>query len=219
MDQKGILTVVSGFSGAGKGTLMKGLLTRYGNYALSISATTRNPRINAVTGEKETDGVEYFFRTKEEFEKMIDNDELIEYARYQEHYYGTPRKYVEEQLNSGRDVILEIEVQGASKVKAKHPDTVLIFVTPPSAVELARRLRKRGTESEEEIRGRLRRATEEAEFIPAYDYLLVNDDLEDSIEKLHGIIRAEHSRRSRNGEFISEITRELKESMKGDDLS
>jgi guanylate kinase len=219
MNQKGILTVVSGFSGAGKGTLMKGLLSRYANYSLSISATTRKPRISAATGEKETDGVEYFFRSKEEFERMIDNDELIEYARYQEHYYGTPRKYVEEQLNSGKDVILEIEVQGAAKVKALLPDTVLIFVTPPSAKELARRLRMRGTESEEEIRGRLRRAAEEAGFIPAYDYLLVNDDLEDAITKLHGIIQSEHISSSRNEAFISEIMKELKESMKGDDLA
>lgn len=216
MDQKGILTVVSGFSGAGKGTLMKELCARYPNYALSISATTRKPRVNALTGNTETDGVEYFFRTREEFERMIDRDELIEYAVYQDNYYGTPKKYVDEQMACGKDVILEIEVQGANKVKTKLPDTVLIFVAPPSADELQRRLENRGTENTEQIRGRLRRATEEAEFIPAYDYLLINDNLDESVERLHDIIQSEHIRSSRSREFISEITNELKEKMKGD---
>ena len=217
MGSKGILTVVSGFSGAGKGALMRGLTGTYADYALSISATTRMPRVDPVSGKKETDGTEYFFRTKEEFERMIDHDELIEYARYQDNYYGTPRAYVEKMRNEGKDVILEIEVQGASKVKAKIPEAVLIFVTPPSATELARRLRKRGTETEEQIRGRLRRATEEAEFIPAYDYLLVNDDLQETVRRLHGIIQSEHIRVERNSDFLSEITSELKESMKGDE--
>ena len=131
MNRKGILIVVSGFSGAGKGTLMKALLARYEEYyALSISATTRRPR----TGE--ADGREYFFKTKEEFEKMIAKGELIEYARYVENYYGTPRAYVEKQLNTGRDVILEIEIQGALKVKKAFPETLLLFVTPPTAAEL-----------------------------------------------------------------------------------
>ena len=128
MNQKGILIVVSGFSGAGKGTLMKELLKRYEEtYALSVSATTRNPR------EGEVDGREYFFKTTEEFEKMIAKEELIEYARYVENYYGTPRTYVEQQLEAGKDVILEIEIQGALKVKERFPDTLLLFVTPPSA--------------------------------------------------------------------------------------
>ena len=127
MREKGILIVVSGFSGSGKGTIMKELLKQYDNYALSISATTRNPR----PGEK--DGREYFFKTVEDFEKMIAKEELIEYARYVDNYYGTPRAYVEEQLDAGKDVILEIEIQGALKVKEKFPDTLLLFVTPPSA--------------------------------------------------------------------------------------
>lgn len=214
MGRKGILTVVSGFSGAGKGTLMKNLCAKYYNYALSISATTRVPRINHMTGVEEKNGTDYFFVSKNEFEDMIDHDELIEYATYQDNYYGTPKKYVEEQLNAGRDVILEIEVQGATKVKTKFPDTVLIFVAPPSAAELQRRLRKRGTESEVQIRGRLRRATEEAESIPAYDYLLVNDDLQTTVDTLHHIIQSEHIRCKRNTDFISEITDELKENMK-----
>ena len=127
MREKGILIVVSGFSGSGKGTIMKELLKQYDNYALSISATTRNPR----PGEE--DGREYFFKTVEDFEKMIAKEELIEYARYVDNYYGTPRAYVEEQLEAGKDVILEIEIQGALKVKEKFPDTLLLFVTPPSA--------------------------------------------------------------------------------------
>ena len=129
-EKKGILIVVSGFSGAGKGTLMKKLMQDYDNYALSISATTRQPRVG------EEDGREYFFKTKDEFEKMIARDELIEYARYVENYYGTPKQYVMEQLEAGKDVILEIEIQGALKVKEKYPDTLLMFVTPPSAQEL-----------------------------------------------------------------------------------
>ena len=131
MNKKGILIVVSGFSGSGKGTLMKELLSRYPDtYALSISATTRSPR------EGEEHGREYFFISKEEFEKMIAKEELIEYARYVENYYGTPREYVEQKLDEGKDVILEIEIQGALKVKKAFPDTLLLFVTPPSATEL-----------------------------------------------------------------------------------
>ena len=134
MSQQGILVVVSGFSGAGKGTLMKELLKRYDNYALSISATTRSPR------EGETDGKEYFFVSKERFQDMIAQGQLIEYAQYVNHYYGTPKEYVESQMAAGKDVILEIEIQGALKVKKRFPDTLLLFVTPPSAQELKRRL-------------------------------------------------------------------------------
>ena len=147
MNKEGILIVVSGFSGAGKGTIMKALLERYDNYALSISATTRNPR----PGEEE--GKAYFFKTTEEFEKMIAQDDLIEYAMYVGNYYGTPKAYVEEQLCAGKDVILEIEIQGALKVKEKFPNTLLLFVTPPSAEELRKRLEGRGTETQEVIMG------------------------------------------------------------------
>ena len=156
-DNKGILVVVSGFSGAGKGTIMKGLMETYGdNYSLSVSATTRNPR----PGEKH--GVHYFFVSNEEFEAMIENDELIEHAGYVNHYYGTPRKYVEEQLEAGKCVILEIEMQGGFKVKEKFPEACLVFMTPPSVHELADRLTGRGTEPPEVIMERLRRAEEEA---------------------------------------------------------
>ena len=202
---KGILTVLSGFSGAGKGTAMKRLMEKYDDYALSISATTRNPR------EGEVDGREYFFKATEEFEKMIAQDELIEYARYVNHYYGTPRSYVEEQLENGKDVILEIEIQGALKVKEKFPDTILVFITPPSAKELRRRLIGRGTESMEVIEQRLARAKEEAEGIDDYDCLIVNDDLESCVDELHSVIQNEKKKVARNGEFISKIRKELNE--------
>ena len=201
---KGILIVLSGFSGSGKGTIMKELMRRYSEqYALSISATTRNPRPG------ETDGVEYFFRTKEEFESMIERDELIEYAKYVENYYGTPKAYVEEQLAAGKDVILEIEIQGALKVKDKFPDTVLMFVTPPSAEELKKRLVGRGTEEMSVIESRLSRAVEEAQGIEAYDYLVVNDDLDECVEKVHSIIRNEHYRVKRNLSAIYDMRNQL----------
>ena len=204
MENKGILIVVSGFSGSGKGTIMKRLLEKYDNYALSVSATTRSPR----PGEE--DGREYFFRTVEEFEKMIAKDELIEYAKYVDNYYGTPRAYVEEQLQSGKDVILEIEIQGALKVKEKFPETLLLFVTPPSAKELKNRLVGRGTESMDVIEFRMNRAKEEAEGMDCYDYLIVNDELEVCVEEVHRIIQGEHRRSIRNAAFIEYMKEELK---------
>lgn len=197
--------MVSGFSGAGKGTIMKELLAKYEqNYALSISATTRAPR----PGER--DGVEYFFKSREEFEKMIAAGELIEYAQYVGNYYGTPKAYVGKQLEAGRDVILEIEIQGALKVREQFPDALLLFVTPPNADELKRRLIGRGTESMEVIENRLARALEEAEGLEEYDYLVVNDVLEECVEEVHEIIRNEHYRVSRNAENIREMREELK---------
>ncbi|MDC7287156.1 guanylate kinase [Blautia schinkii] len=201
---KGVLVVVSGFSGAGKGTVMKRLLEKYDNYALSISVTTRNPR----PGEE--DGREYFFRSREEFEKLIHDDALIEYAQYVENYYGTPRSYVEQQLLAGKDVILEIEIQGAMKVKEKIPEALMVFVTPPSVEELQRRLSGRGTETPEVIAERLSRASEEAEGMAEYDYLLVNDDIEECVETLHEIIQSEHRRMTRNEEFVRTIKAEAR---------
>jgi len=208
--KKGILTIVSGFSGAGKGTLMKALLKKYDTYALSISATTRKPR------EGEVDGREYFFKTVEEFEQLIQEDTLIEYAKFVDNYYGTPKAYVEEQLNQGKDVILEIEIQGALKVKEKMPDTLLVFITPPSADELKRRLVGRGTETMDVIESRLARANEEAKGMDKYDYILVNDVLDKCVDDLHNLIQSEKCASERNNVFISKITEELKMFSKGE---
>ena len=210
MNRRGILIVVSGFAGSGKGTLMKEILSQYDNYALSISATTRKPR------GQEVDGKEYFFKTVEEFEKMIAQEELIEYANYVGNYYGTPRAYVEEQLASGKDVILEIEIQGALKVKEKFPDTLLLFVTPPSAEILKARLVGRGTETMDVVEMRMRRAAEEAAGLVSYDYILINDDLQTCVEQMHNIIQSEHFRTSRNVNFMQKIKDELSEGLKGE---
>ena len=203
MNHQGILVVVSGFSGAGKGTLMKELLKRYDNYALSISATTRAPR------EGETDGKEYFFVTKEQFEKMRDERKLVEYAQYVNNYYGTPKEYVEQKMAEGKDVILEIEIQGALKVKKRFPDALLLFVTPPSAEELRRRLVGRGTETLEVINARLARAAEEASGMEAYDYLLINDDLDRCVEEMHQLIQLQHNKTSYHLDFLSRMREDL----------
>ncbi len=217
---KGILVVISGFSGAGKGTLMKQLMATYGEeYGLSISATTRAPRVG------ETDGKEYFFISRDAFEKMIENGELIEYAQYVGNYYGTPKKYVFDQLEAGKNVILEIEIQGALKVKKQFPDTRLLFVTAPSAKELRDRLVGRGTESPEVITQRLCRAIEESEGIEFYDYLVVNDDITECTNRLHTIITNERNNRidenksytvSSNLEFINQMRKSLQGFSKGE---
>ena len=204
MKERGILAVVSGFSGAGKGTIMKGLMNRYDNYALSISATTREPR------EGEVHGREYFFVSEEEFEDMIREDRLIEYARYVDHYYGTPKDYVMSQMEAGKDVILEIEIQGALKVKEKFPETLLIFVAPPSAEELKRRLVNRGTETADVIDARMKRACEEAEQMDRYDYLLINDEIDRCVEELNSLIQGQHRRMTLQGGFVSQMKQELK---------
>lgn len=209
MEQKGILMVLSGFSGAGKGTLVKRLIQKYDNYALSVSMTTREPR------EGEREGVEYFFTTRERFEETIVQNGLVEYALYCGNYYGTPRAYVEEQLAAGKNVILEIEIQGALKIKKKFPESLLVFVTPPSAEELKRRLEGRGTEEPDVIARRLARASEESEGIEAYDYIVVNDKLEECVEELHRLVEASRRAPVRSQELIKEIREELKSFAKG----
>lgn len=209
-NRKGALFVVSGFSGAGKGTVMKKLLEKYDSYALSISMTTRAPR----PGEE--NGREYFFVDVETFEEKIKENKVIEYAKYCDNYYGTPREYVEEQLGKGKDVILEIEIQGALKVKEMFPDTVLLFVVPPSAAELKRRLVSRGTETEEVVKKRMHRAVEEARYMEKYDYIVLNDDLDRCVEELHGIVQTVHQESSRNAEKIKEMKEELEELSKGE---
>lgn len=202
--KKGILMVISGFSGAGKGTVVKKLLQNYDNYALSISMTTRAPR------EGEQDGREYFFVSRESFEETIEKNGLIEYATYCENYYGTPRAYVEEQLSAGKDVILEIEIQGALQIKERFPESLLLFITPPNAPELKRRLEGRGTETGEVIAKRLSRAYEESEGMDAYDYIVINDDLEQCVRELHAMIEAARNEPVRRKEFIARIREEMK---------
>lgn len=219
-DKKGILVVVSGFSGAGKGTIMKGLMSAYGEkYSLSVSATTRDPR----PGEEH--GVHYYFVSNEEFESMIANDELIEYAGYVNHYYGTPKKYVEEQLAAGKCVILEIEMQGGFKVKEKFPETAMMFVSAPSAEELRNRLIGRGTETPEVIQARLKRAYEESMEMDKYDYLVINDELSCCIDCLNEMLMNERNgkkelnekhRTSSNIEFINKMRKELLSFSKGE---
>ena len=210
MKHRGILIVVSGFSGAGKGTLMKELISTYDNYALSVSMTTRKPR----AGEEE--GKSYFFVEKEAFEQTIAEDGLIEYACYCGNYYGTPREYVESCLDKGQDVILEIEIQGALKVKEKFPDALLLFIMPPSAKELRRRLEGRGTESDEVICQRISRAAEEAEGIENYEYIIINDKLDECVKEMHIIINAARRSPQRNKELIAGMRSELDALVKGE---
>ncbi len=210
MSERGILTVISGFSGSGKGTVMKEIVNKYDDYALSISATTRSPR------EGEVDGREYFFKTEEEFKNMISNNELVEYAQYVGNYYGTPKQYVEEQLEAGRNVILEIEIQGALKVRDLFPDTVLLFITPPSAAELEKRLRGRGTEDDATIRARLKRATEEADGVENYDYIVINRDVTECAAEINKIVESKRNIAAKRLGLINDIKEELKTILEGD---
>lgn len=195
--------MVSGFSGAGKGTVMKELIRRYDHYALSISATTREPRAGEVNGR------EYFFKTRDEFIRMIESGELIEYAEYVNHFYGTPCDYVFQQMEEGKDVILEIEIQGALKVKEKYPEAVLIFIMPPSAKALKERLVGRGTEDMQVIEARLRRAVEESDGVEDYDYIVVNHTVDECVLSMHGLIQGQHNKASYNLSFIKGIKEEL----------
>lgn len=197
MTDKGLLIVISGFAGSGKGTVVKQILAdKPERFSLSTSVTTRNPR----PGEQE--GVSYFFRSKEEFEQMIQKGELIEYARYVSNYYGTPKAWVEQKMTEGINVILEIEIQGAMNIKKMYPDAVLVFLMPPTAQELEKRLTGRGTEDADTIRARLARACEEAEGIENYDYLVVNDTVEACAERIETIAEAERLKAVRQAETI-----------------
>jgi len=203
MQNKGSLIVISGFSGAGKGTLVKKLLSDYDRFSLSISMTTRAPR------EGEENGREYFFVTKEEFEANIEKDGFLEHACYVGNYYGTPRAYVEQEIAKGRDVILEIEVQGATQIKKKFPEAILLFVTPPSIAELEKRLRGRQTENEETIKKRLTQAKEETKYIPDYDFILINDELAECEKRAIAFIDAAKAEPERNEKFIEGLRAEL----------
>ncbi len=208
-NKQGILMVISGFSGAGKGTVVKKLVEEH-QYKLSISATTRQPR----TGEEH--GREYFFLTREAFESMIEDSQLIEWAEYVGNYYGTPKAYVEDELASGNNVILEIEIQGALKIKQQFPEAILVFITPPSATCLKERLVGRGTEDTGTIEKRMARSYEEAVYMKDYDYIVINDDLETCMEKVNSIVETEKSRTKRNNEFSDKIKEELEVFSKGE---
>lgn len=204
MINKGSLIVISGFSGVGKGTVVKRLVADYG-YDLSVSATTRPPR------DGEVHGREYFFMDRGEFENLIDYGGFIEWTQYVENYYGTPKKYVEESLGRGKNIILEIEVMGAMKIKEQYPEALLIFIAAPSIKSLRERLAGRGTETDAAIRKRLKKATEEAADMEQYDYVVINDDLEECIATVHAIIQSYACRKANNMDFIQSIKNELKE--------
>ncbi|HIT07023.1 MAG TPA: guanylate kinase [Candidatus Scybalocola faecipullorum] len=213
MKKDGILIIVSGFSGAGKGTVMERFLEKYADeFCLSVSATTRQPRAG------EVDGVHYFFKSRAEFEHMIENGELFEYAQYVGNYYGTPKAFVDSKLAEGFHVLLEIEMQGALKVKKERPDALLIFITPPDAASLERRLRGRGTETEEVIAQRLARACEESVYMKDYDYIVINQDngVEACADTIRTIVQSEQLRTQRSGTFIKTMTEDLKRYKKGD---
>ncbi|HLQ84202.1 MAG TPA: guanylate kinase [Pseudogracilibacillus sp.] len=190
-DEKGILFVLSGPSGVGKGTVRERLFEVEEQLKYSISATTRNKRPGEVHGS------DYYFKTHNEFEKMIENDELLEHAKYVDNYYGTPKDYVQSELDAGNDVFLEIEVQGALQVKENFSEGVFIFLFPPSLEELKKRIVNRGTESEELVQNRLNEAKKEIEMMHNYDYVVVNDNVDYAVQKIKSIIVSEHCRRER----------------------
>ena len=200
LNKKGLLIVISGPSGVGKGTVRKALFEREGHdLTYSISMTTRKPREGEVNGE------DYYFVSYEEFERQIAIGNLLEYAKFVGNYYGTPYDKIEEQLNKGHEVVLEIEVQGAMQVKEKMPDAVFIFIAPPSYKALSDRLHRRGTESEEVIKERLEKAEREIGIAPHYDYIVINDDVDNAADRIMAIIRAEHAKCSRSLEGYYEL--------------
>ncbi|EKH2260420.1 guanylate kinase [Staphylococcus pseudintermedius] len=190
--EKGLLIVLSGPSGVGKGTVRKRIFDDpHTSYKYSISMTTRQMR------EGEQDGVDYFFKTREEFEKLIEADEFIEYAEYVGNYYGTPVQYVKDTMNAGHDVFLEVEVEGAKQVRKKFPDALFIFLAPPSLDHLTERLIGRGTESKEKIESRVKEAKKEVEMMNLYDYVVVNDEVDLAKDRIQSIVEAEHLKRER----------------------
>lgn len=196
---KGLLFVVSAPAGCGKDTILEQLFKKTDTVGYSVSATTRAPR------EGEVDGVHYHFKSREQFEQMIKDNDVLEYTEYCGNYYGTPRKSVEQLLAQGKDVILKIEVEGAMNIKRIFPECCLVFILPPSLAELERRLRKRGTETEDKIILRTAQAKNELEFAKNYDYYIVNGELDVAVDDLLSVIRSEKLRSARNAALLSEI--------------
>ena len=198
---EGILLVLSGPSGAGKGTICKALLEKRPDMAYSVSCTTRAPR------KGEIDGKSYFFKTREEFEKMIANDGFLEHADVYGNYYGTPKAYVLDQVAQGKDIILEIDPQGALQVKRNYPNGVFVFIVPPSLTELSKRIYKRGTDAVDVIKKRLSSATAELAYASRYDYIVVNDEVERATTKVNNIVSTEHLRAGRTYYIVDEIVK------------
>ncbi|MHC1750403.1 MAG: guanylate kinase [Cellulosilyticaceae bacterium] len=198
MQGEGLKIIISGPSGSGKGTIVKKLIEKE-NFVVSVSVTTRTPR----TGEE--NGVHYFFKSKDEFEKMIAQNELLEYAKFCENYYGTPKAFIDNTIKTGKDVILEIEVQGALQVKSIYPDAIFVFIMPPTAEELQKRLIGRGTETKEVIAKRLERAKDELQLYKEYDYIVINDTVEQAVLNIEHIVDAEKMKSYRFKEKIQEM--------------
>lgn len=205
MINKGLLIVVSGPSGTGKGTICKQLLNAVSDLKLSVSATTRAPRAD------ESQGVNYSFIDKQQFETMINQQELLEYAKVYDNFYGTPKKYVVDEINKGNDVLLEIDIQGALQVKEKYPEGVFVFILPPSMKELKKRIVSRGSETEDSLNKRYKSATEEISFVREYNYLIINDEVDMAVEKLKAIISAEKCKITKD---VEEVITKFKEEMK-----
>ena len=197
--ERGQLIVLSGPSGVGKSTVIAELFAQRSNIYFSVSYTTRQPRVG------EQDGVNYNFVSREEFERMIADDELLEYAEYVDNYYGTSMKLIQEKLDAGIDVLLDIEVQGAAKVRARCPDALFIFIIPPSFEELSRRLHRRNTDSEEVIAGRLAKARQEVREIPKYDYLVINDKVANAVHEIEAILTAAECRVNSRSRMLAQF--------------
>ncbi len=204
MSKQGLLIVLSGPSGAGKGTICKELLRRNSDINYSVSATTRPPRVG------EENGVNYWFISHPQFQQMIDNDELLEWAEVYGNFYGTPCQHIAELINNGKDVVLEIDTHGATQIKKKFPQGVCIYIVPPSLDELAKRIHKRGTDSLENIKTRLSSANNELTYVHHYNYVVVNDEVECATQKVESIIIAEKCQVTRNMETIEHILVETK---------